>query len=93
MQEIFIKTPEELEKCIEKYENADEPTQIQIVFAIGSYKWYNFYCNLHIKLGSEADKKNRILFENLEKDNEKLHKLAENIVDGYIIKLKYDADD
>ena len=78
-----IKTPSELQIAI------DNPTD-EAIIAIATYKWYNFYCNLHIKEGSKEDLENQKIFDNLRRENNILYTKIEEQVDVLIERLQND---
>jgi hypothetical protein len=89
---IFIKSPEDLRNAIKKLETCQDSGKDEIINAIGTYKWYNYYQNTHIKVGSDADKDNEIIFKEIENTNITLHDAIEEIVDVYIDRLNKDVD-
>lgn len=89
---MFIKTPEDLTRAITIAENTTGEKRNEAIEAIGTYKWYNYYCNIHIKKDSEADKENEKIFKYLEKESPEIHKLVEQRVDMYIGCLEHDLD-
>lgn len=93
MINMFIKSPADLEKAIEIAKNGSETTKKDALYAMGTYKWYNYYQNIHIKEGSDADKENERLFKLLEIEAPNVHKSIESWVDWYIEKLGQDLQD
>lgn len=70
-----IKTPEELKQAIEQ----------KLSWDIARYKWYQWYCNTHIKKGTEEDNKNTEIFKELEKTDMSLHQRIEEYIDELLI--------
>lgn len=81
-----IKSPIELGEAVEIWKK--KPTQ-EIVMDIARYKWYNVYCNIHIKADSPEDKHNILLCETIERYHPDLHASIEKYVD-YLIEKIYD---
>lgn len=90
---MFIKSPVDLEKAIEIAKNGEKSNKEDALYAIGTYKWYNYYQNIHIKEGTDADKENKRLFELLETEAPEVHKAIEGWVDWYIGRLGIDLQD
>ncbi len=90
---MFIKSPADLEKAIEIAKTGNESNKNDAIYAMGTYKWYNYYQNIHIKEGSDADKENERLFKLLEKEAPLIHFAVEKWVDWYIERLGQDIDD
>jgi hypothetical protein len=94
--DIFIKSPEELEAAIKlAIETKDvSPFQYEkVVYALYKYKWYNWYQNTRFKEGSEADIKHTELFEKLEAEQPEIHAEIEQFIDWAIERLNSDIDD
>ena len=87
---MSILSPEDLKKAIEIVKESSDSS---IILDIGTYKWYNYYCNLHIKEGSSADLENEKLFKMVETELPELHKSIESVVDYLISKQTNDIDD
>jgi len=89
---IFIKTPQDLGEAIVIALNGTPQQVEEAISAIGTYKWYNYYCNIHIKKDSDADKENENIFDRLQKEFPEEHKLIEDRVNVYIERLAKDVD-
>lgn len=73
--------------------NTENPSKAEAIRAIATYKWYNYYQNLHIIAGSADDIENEYLFDLLQSNFESIHDQIENLVNGYIERLNNDIDD
>lgn len=86
---MSIKSPADLRIAIQLYLEGDKT----ICYDIYKYKWYNYYQNIHIKQGSEADVQNEQIFEEIKLTHPKLHQEVEEYIDHEIARLNSGATD
>lgn len=82
-----IQTSDDLKEAIRLVLAGDK----SLIFDIFKYKWYNYYQNIHVKVGSETDIANEKTFEDLKINHPKIHKAIEGMIDHEIEKLNSDV--
>lgn len=85
--ESGIRNPSQLKEVIEVAKRHGED-YLDAIYAIHKYKWYNWYQNLHIKEGTDADIENSLIFEELKNNFPDIHSDVELNIDSEIQRLK-----
>jgi len=80
-----ITNPEELREALRLALSTKD--NWEYIMVMHKYKWYNWYQNIHIKEGTDADKENTKIFEEIETQHPEIHKLIEDNIDIEIDKL------
>jgi hypothetical protein len=86
---MVIKTPADLKAAILIAITATDdtkPSYFDIIWDIHKYKWYNWYCCMHIKKGSAEDLENTQIFYELENNHPSIHLDIERNIDFEIEK-------
>jgi len=77
-----ITNPQELREAIELAK-----TDESVIHEIATYKWYNWYQNIHVKKDSPEDIENTQIFDELKQNDPELHAKIEKVIDGKIYML------